>query len=65
MSDLTFEEVAALARAVGLVLSDDDLVEVTHRLNVIIPGVERISHPDLDTVAPIPFPRGEEMDNGQ
>ena len=65
MSDLTFEETAALSRVLGLVLSDDDLVEVTHRLNMIISRIETISHPDLDTVAPIPFLPLEEFDNGQ
>ena len=42
MSNLTFQEVAALARAVDLVLSDDDIVEVTHRLNVILGRMEKI-----------------------
>ena len=62
MPDFTFEEVAALARVAGLALSDDDLTEVTHRLNVILAGVERISHPDLDTVDPVPFYPLDEVD---
>jgi len=65
MSSLTFQEVATLASAVGLVMSDDDLVEVTHRLNVILGRMEKISHPDLDDVAPIPFLPLEDVDHGQ
>lgn len=65
MADLTFEEVAALSRVLDLVLSDDDLVEVTHRLNMLISRMEAISHPDLDTVAPLPFLPLEDFDYGQ
>lgn len=65
MSSLAFQEVATLASAVGLVMSDDDLVEVTHRLNVILGRMEKISHPDLDDVAPIPFLPLEYVDHGQ
>jgi Asp-tRNA(Asn)/Glu-tRNA(Gln) amidotransferase C subunit len=65
MSNLTFQEVAALAKAVDLTLSDDDIVEVTHRLNVILGRMDKISHPDLDDVAPIPFLPLEEVDDGQ
>ena len=55
MSNLTLEEVAALAKAAGLVVSDDDLLEVTHRLNVTISGIEKFTHPALDTITPLPF----------
>jgi hypothetical protein len=64
MSDLTFNEVAALAKAAGVTLSEDDVVEVTHRLNVTISGVENFSHPDLYTIEPVPFRPLEEMDDG-
>ncbi len=63
MSDLTFQEVAALAKASGVVVSEDDLEEVTHRLNVTITGVEEFSHPDLDSVNPLPFRPLEEVDD--
>ena len=63
MSDLTSEEVAALARAAGLVVSDDDLLEVTHRLNVTISGIEKFTHPDLGTITPLPFRSLEEVDD--
>lgn len=62
MSDLTYEEVAALARAAGVVVNDDDLIEVTHRLNVTVSAIARFSHPDLDTVNPLPFRPLEEVD---
>ena len=65
MPDMTFEEVAGLARAAGLVLSQEDLVEVTHRLNTVIADVEGFSHPDLDNIAPVPFRSLEETDDGQ
>ena len=61
MADLTFEEVQALARAAGVVLNADDLVEVTHRLNVLISRIESFSHSDLDTVDPTPFHPLEEV----
>jgi hypothetical protein len=61
MADLTFEEVAVLARAAGVVVSEDDLVEITHRLNVLISSIEAFSHPDLDTVSPLPFHPLEEL----
>ena len=64
MPDLAFDEVKVLARAAGVVLSDDDLVEVTHRLNVIVSGIERFSHPDLDASNPLPFRPLEEVDDG-
>lgn len=45
MVDLTFEQVAALAGAVGLTIEDDELVEVTHRLNVVLSALETIEVP--------------------
>ena len=65
MPDVTSEEARTLARAIGLDISDEDLVEVTHRLNVIISGVEGFSHPDLHTVDPVPFRPLEEVGDGQ
>lgn len=55
MPDLTPYQVKALANALGLDVTDGDLAEVTHRLNVLTSSVERFSHPDLDTVDPVPF----------
>ena len=44
-------------------MSEEDLVEVTHRLNVIISGIENFSHPDLDKVDPVPFRPLDEIDS--
>jgi hypothetical protein len=55
MSDYSCEEVEAAARAMGLTLTDDDLLDVTHRLNVIVAGLKTISHPQLDEMDPAPF----------
>jgi Asp-tRNA(Asn)/Glu-tRNA(Gln) amidotransferase C subunit len=65
MADLTVEEVAALARSVGLTLSQEDVVDVAHRLNMILYGMENISHPDLDQVDPLAFVPFDEGQNGQ
>ena len=63
MPDLSFDEVRVLAKASSLEVSEEDLVEVTHRLNVIISGIENFSHPDLDKVAPVPFRPLDEIDS--
>ena len=65
MKELTFEEVAILARANGFELNQGELTEVTHRLNTIISDVESFSHPDLESVEPVTFRPLEETDNGQ
>jgi len=63
MGDFSFEEVAGMARANGLVLTNEDLIEVTHRLNASIAGIEQFSHPELDSIDPLPFRPLEEMDD--
>ena len=63
MPDLSFDEVRVLAKASSLEVSEEDLVEVTHRLNVIISGIENLSHPDLDKVDPVPFRPLDEIDS--
>ncbi len=65
MPEMTFEQVKALVCAYGLKFSDEDLREVTHRLNATIRGVEKFSHPDLATIDPVPFRALEEAENGQ
>ena len=65
MPDLTPENVKILAHSVGLEIDEEDLTEVTHRLNVIVSGVERFSHLGLDSVDPVPFPSLEEAGHGQ
>ena len=67
MPDLNPDEVKTLAKALGLDVTDDDLVEVTHRLNVLTSSVERFSHPDLDALDaldPVPFYPLEEETRG-
>ena len=64
MADLTPEEVKVLAKAAGVKLVEGDVVEITHRLNVLITGIEGFSHPDLDKVDPLPFHPLEEVGSG-
>jgi len=64
VTDLTEEEVRALARALALPVHEGDLVEVTHRLNLIISGVDSISDPELDAVEPVLFPYPGASDHG-
>jgi len=64
MMGLTIEDVAALARVANLEMSDEDLMEVTYRLDLILRKMERISHPALDEVVPLPFLPFEELPDG-
>ena len=64
MADLTPQEVQTLAKAAGVNVLEEDLVEITHRLNVLISGIEGFSHPDLDKVDPLPFHPLEEVGSG-
>ena len=64
MADLTPQEVQTLAKAAGVNVLDEDLTEITHRLNVLISGIEDFSHPDLDKVDPLPFHPLEEVGSG-
>jgi hypothetical protein len=52
--DLTTEQVAALAAALGLPLTPDDLAEVTHRLNALAEALAPLSDLPLETVEPVP-----------
>jgi hypothetical protein len=52
--DLTPPDVRALAAALGLVPSDDDLAEVTHRLNAMRDALAPLAALPLDTVEPTP-----------
>ncbi len=52
--DLTPADVRALAAALGLAPSDDDLVEVTHRLNAMRDALAPLAALPLDTVEPAP-----------
>jgi hypothetical protein len=55
MADLTPEEVRALLRSQNLApLDDADLVEVTHRINAINEAAAKLTHPDEDSIEPLP-----------
>ena len=43
MSDLTTEQVGAVAAALGLPVTLDDLAEMTHRLNALIEALEPLA----------------------
>lgn len=64
MADLTPQEVQTLAKAAGVNVLEEDLTEITHRLNVLISGIQDFSHPDLDKVDPLPFHPLEEVGSG-
>jgi len=42
VTDLTTEQVGALAAALGLPVTADDVAEVTHRLNALIAARDRL-----------------------
>ena len=54
MSDLTTTDVAALAAALELPVTPDDLVEVTHRLNALVEALAPLTDLPLETVEPPP-----------
>ena len=53
-ADLSPDDVRALAASLGLTPTDDDLVEVTHRLNAMRDALESLATLPLDTVEPAP-----------
>ncbi len=44
-----------MARAVGLPLTDEDLAEITHRLNAFIEALSPLAALPLDRVEPLPI----------
>jgi len=54
MPDLTPHQVRALAEAAGFVLTDDDLNEVTHRVNAFLDALAPLAALRLDAVEPTP-----------
>ncbi len=44
----------ALAAALGLPVTSDDLAEVTHRLNALIEALTPLAELPLETVEPVP-----------
>ena len=51
---LTPVDVSALARAAGLPVRDDDLAEVTVRVNTFMDGLAALDDLDLASVQPMP-----------
>ena len=54
MTDLTREQVGALAAALGLPVTSDDLTEVTHRLNALIEALSPLGELSPEVVEPVP-----------
>ena len=55
MPELTSAQVLALAEAVRLPVSADDLVEVTHRLNAFLEALAHLADLPLERVEPWPM----------
>jgi hypothetical protein len=55
MPDLTSAAVRALAEAAALSMTDDDLAEVTHRVNAFVEALAPLATVPLDTVEPLPI----------
>jgi hypothetical protein len=53
---LSPQQVRALARALGLPMTAEDLAEVTHRLNGLLDALAPLEALPLDTVEPVPTP---------
>jgi hypothetical protein len=54
MPDLTPEQVRAQLAALGLAPQDDeDLAEVTHRINAVNEALATLEPPDLDAAEPL------------
>ena len=62
MPDMTPDEVRAQLTAIGLSpVDDEDLDEITHRINAINEAVLALEHPDLERQEPVTvFWRNEE-----
>ena len=54
MTELTREQVRALAAAAGVPMSDDDLAEVTHRVNAFVEALGPLATLPLETIEPLP-----------
>jgi hypothetical protein len=55
MSDLSPADIRALAAAAGLPISEDDLAEVTHRVNAFVEALALLQPLPLDTAEPLPI----------
>ena len=54
MGDLSMEEIRGQLEAAGLrPVDDEDLAEITHRVNAVHEAVLALEHPDVDAVEPV------------
>lgn len=54
MADLEESDVRRMARNLGFSLTDDDITEVTHRLNAFIDALRPLADLDHTAVEPVP-----------
>jgi hypothetical protein len=54
VTDLTPEQVGALAAALGFSVTAEDVAEVTHRLNALLEALAPLADLPLETVEPVP-----------
>jgi len=62
MADLTRDHVGSLIGALGVPATEEDLTEVTHRLNGFLDALRTLSSLPLDSVEPwptLPEPEGD------
>jgi hypothetical protein len=55
MAELSPEQIRALAAVAGLPMTDDDLAEVTHRVNAFLEALAPLAALPLETVEPLPL----------
>ena len=55
MSELSNEEISALARAVELDIQEPELTQVGYSLNAILEAMSEIDIPGLNDVEPLPI----------
>ena len=55
MAELSPEQIRALADVAGLPMTDDDLAEVTHRVNAFLEALAPLAALPLETVEPLPL----------
>lgn len=55
MADLTETEILALAKASGITIPDDLLIEVGYSLNGLLEALDEINVPGIDEVEPLPI----------
>jgi hypothetical protein len=53
MAELTAAQVSAMAAALGLPVTPDDVAEVTHRLNALLEALAPLRDLPLETVEPV------------